>query len=469
MYQTGKNSWLKHWDFILLDLLCMQIAYIAAFMLRHGWILPYSWEEYRNMGIIMALVELCAGFFLENYKDIVRRGYFQEFKKVLLLISTVIVIEFTYLFFTKSSSTFSRAVFIQMWLLGIGLTYCVRSLWKLYIRRKMKDKKYLDKMILVTTEGNVDQTLTLLKQIDYTDFYISGIILLDSTGEKKIGDIPVVAAAENAVEVLQNMIVDQVFIDGSRRNSYVREIMAACNEMGITTHYNLGSNYRFSGKSIVEDFAGHTVLTTSIKFADTRQLLLKRIMDILGGIVGIIFTAILTVILGPIIYIQSPGPIFFSQERVGKNGRKFRIYKFRSMYPDAEKRKKELMEKNKMQGFMFKMDNDPRVTPIGRFIRKTSLDEFPQFFNILKGDMSLVGTRPPTVDEYEQYERHHKVRLAAKPGLTGMWQVSGRSDIVDFEEVVALDKKYIEEWNIGLDLKILCQTVKVVVTGKGSV
>ena len=192
-------------------------------------------------------------------------------------------------------------------------------------------------------------------------------------------------------------------------------------------------------------------------------------MDIGGGIVGIIFTAVLTVILGPIIYIQSPGPIFFSQERVGKNGRKFRIYKFRSMYPDAEKRKKELMEKNKMQGFMFKMDNDPRVTPIGKFIRKTSLDEFPQFFNILKGDMSLVGTRPPTVDEYEQYERHHKVRLAAKPGLTGLWQVSGRSDIVDFEEVVALDKKYIEEWNIGLDLKILCQTVKVVVTGKGSI
>ena len=219
----------------------------------------------------------------------------------------------------------------------------------------------------------------------------------------------------------------------------------------------------------VEEFAGHMVLTTSIKFADTRQLFIKRLLDILGGTLGILCTAVLTVILGPIIYIQSPGPIFFSQERVGKNGRKFRIYKFRSMYPDAEERKKELMKKNKMQGFMFKMDNDPRVTPIGRFIRKTSLDEFPQFFNILKGDMSLVGTRPPTVDEYEKYERHHKVRLAAKPGLTGLWQVSGRSDIVNFEEVVALDKKYIEEWNIGLDLKILCQTVKVVITGKGSV
>lgn len=469
MYQTGKNSWLKHWDFILLDLLCLQIAYIAAFMIRHGLILPYSWEEYRSMGIIMALVELCAGFFLENYRDIVRRGFFEELKKALLLISTVIVIVFTCLFLTKSSAVFSRAVFIQMWLLGVIFSYCARCLRKVYIRKKMKDEKYLEKMVLVSTGNNVEQTLTLLNAKDYTDFYVSGIILLDSTGEIKIGNIPVIAAAENAVEVLQNSIVDQVFIDVSRRNSYVRDIMAACHEMGITTHYNLGNNYRFSGKSIVEEFAGHMVLTTSIKFADTRQLFIKRLMDILGGSVGIAITGILTIILGPIIYIQSPGPIFFSQERVGKNGRKFRIYKFRSMYPDAEKRKKDLMEKNKMQGLMFKMDNDPRVIPIGRFIRKTSLDEFPQFFNVMKGDMSLVGTRPPTVDEYEQYERHHKVRLAAKPGLTGLWQVSGRSDIVDFEEVVSLDKKYIEEWNIGMDLRILFQTVKVVVTGKGSV
>jgi lipopolysaccharide/colanic/teichoic acid biosynthesis glycosyltransferase len=178
---------------------------------------------------------------------------------------------------------------------------------------------------------------------------------------------------------------------------------------------------------------------------------------------------LLTIIFGPIIYIQSPGPIFFSQNRVGKNGRIFRIYKFRSMYPDAEERKKELMAQNKMQGLMFKMDDDPRVIPIGRFMRRTSLDEFPQFFNVLKGEMSLVGTRPPTVDEHEKYEAHHMVRLAAKPGLTGMWQVSGRSDIIDFEEVVALDKKYIEEWNIGLDLKILFQTVKVVLKREGSV
>lgn len=469
MYQTGKNSWWKHWDFILLDLLCLQLAYIAAFMIRHGLILPYRWEEYRDMGIIICLVELCVGFFLENYRDIVRRGYFQELKKTSLLISTVVVVVFTCLFFTKASAIYSRAVFIEMWVIGILLTYSVRCLRKLSIRKRMTDQKYLQKMILVSTADNVEQTLISLEEKKYSEFYVSGIILIDKTEEKAVGGIPVIASGENGVEVLQDSVVDQVFVDGSRRNPYVKEILSACIEMGITTHYNLGKNYRFSGKSIVEEFGGHMVLTTSIKFADARQLFAKRLMDIGGGLVGLALTAVLTLILGPIIYIQSPGPIFFSQERVGKNGRKFRIYKFRSMYPDAEKRKKELMKENKMQGLMFKMDNDPRIIPIGKFIRKTSLDEFPQFFNVLKGDMSLVGTRPPTVDEYEQYERHHKVRLAAKPGLTGLWQVSGRSDIVDFEEVVALDKKYIEEWNIGMDLRILCQTVKVVVTGKGSV
>ena len=183
---------------------------------------------------------------------------------------------------------------------------------------------------------------------------------------------------------------------------------------------------------------------------------------------GLCVTVVITIIFGPVIYIQSPGSIFFSQERIGRNGRRFKIYKFRSMYPDAEERKKELMAQNKMQGLMFKMDNDPRIIPIGHFMRKTSLDEFPQFWNVLKGDMSLVGTRPPTVDEYEQYEMHHKARLAVKPGLTGMWQISGRSDIVDFEEVVRLDTKYIENWNIALDLRILLKTVLVLIKREGS-
>ena len=144
------------------------------------------------------------------------------------------------------------------------------------------------------------------------------------------------------------------------------------------------------------------------------------------------------------------------------------MYKFRSMYQDAEKRLEDLKDKNEVQGLMFKMEDDPRITKVGRFIRKTSIDELPQFFNILKGDMSLVGTRPPTVAEFEQYNAHYRRRLCITPGLTGMWQVSGRSDIKDFDEVVKLDLKYIDEWSLRLDVKLLLQTVGAVLSHKGS-
>ena len=190
---------------------------------------------------------------------------------------------------------------------------------------------------------------------------------------------------------------------------------------------------------------------------------------------GCMFTGLIVLIIGPIIYKVSPGPIFFTQERVGQNGRRFKLLKIRSMYLDAEERKKELMSQNRVSdGMMFKLDFDPRIignkvlpdgtkkTGIGEFIRKTSLDEFPQFINVLKGDMSLVGTRPPTLDEWEKYKLHHRARLAMKPGITGMWQVSGRSNITDFEEVVKLDTQYITGWSLGLDMRILCKTVLAV-------
>ena len=175
---------------------------------------------------------------------------------------------------------------------------------------------------------------------------------------------------------------------------------------------------------------------------------------------------VLFVIFGPIIKLQSPGPVLFTQKRVGRNGRVFNMYKFRSMYDDAEKRKADLLDKNEMNGLMFKIDNDPRITPVGRFLRRTSLDEFPQFYNILKGDMSLVGTRPPTVDEFNEYSYYHKKRLSFRPGLTGMWQVSGRNDITDFDEIVRLDVEYIDNWNLMLDIKILLKTLGVIFKGK---
>jgi lipopolysaccharide/colanic/teichoic acid biosynthesis glycosyltransferase len=163
-------------------------------------------------------------------------------------------------------------------------------------------------------------------------------------------------------------------------------------------------------------------------------------------------------VLAILIKTTSAGPVFFRQVRVGKNGRRFIIYKFRSMAADAEAKKADLLDQNELSGAVFKMKNDPRITPVGKFIRKYSLDEFPQFINVLRGEMSMVGTRPPTPDEVMEYEKWHHRRISIKPGLTGLWQVSGRNAITDFDEIVKLDLKYIDSWSIWQDMVIIFKT-----------
>ena len=295
-------------------------------------------------------------------------------------------------------------------------------------------------------------------------------------------EITVVANADTVADYVCREWVDEVFVNLPDDAPYPETLLNQLTEMGAVVHMKLAKTSNLIGeKKFVERLGIYTVLTTSINYATTKQLFMKRALDILGGLVGCLITLILTVILGPLIYIQSPGPIFFSQVRVGKNGKKFKIYKFRSMYMDAEERKKELMKQNRVKdGMMFKLEWDPRIIGtkklpdgtikkgIGNIIRDFSLDEFPQFFNVLKGDMSLVGTRPPTVDEWDKYDLHHRARLATKPGITGMWQVSGRSNITDFEDVVKLDRQYIAEWNFALDIKILFKTVLVVFKRDGA-
>jgi len=194
----------------------------------------------------------------------------------------------------------------------------------------------------------------------------------------------------------------------------------------------------------------------------------KRTFDIFFSGTAIVCLSPFLIVTALAIRIESKGPIIYKSKRVGSNYDIFDFLKFRSMYADAEERKKELMAQNEMNGLMFKMENDPRITKTGDFLRKTSLDEFPQFINILKGDMSLVGTRPPTLDEFAQYSPYHKKRLSFRPGLTGMWQVSGRSDITDFEEIVKLDVEYIDNWSFWLDIKILLKTFLEVFTQKGA-
>ena len=227
--------------------------------------------------------------------------------------------------------------------------------------------------------------------------------------------------------------------------------------------------YRFAGKKEVGLLHGEVPLLTFRSVSvDADQLFYKRCLDIVGATVGLAMTACVFPLIAIAVKLESPGPLLFGQTRVRENGRTFTCWKFRSMYQDAEARKQELMHLNEMDGAIFKMKNDPRVTKVGAFLRKTSLDELPQFWNVLKGEMSLVGTRPPTPAEVAGYLNWQRKRICMKPGITGLWQVSGRNSITDFDDVVKLDLEHIETWSLATDIRLILRTIKVVFFREGA-
>ena len=458
----------KHIDFIILDLICVEVSFLLAFYIRFKTTGQDFSEGYALMNWMIIIAHVAIVFFTEGYSGILKRGYFREIRAVIVYNIELMTVMLAILFFSKQSTDYSRIVIGLFFVINTVFMFGIRTIRKKYLCRINIKTGKLNRMLLVADLKHAKKLIEGLKTYNYSSFYVEGLVILDQDMQgDKIDDISVVANADTMYEYVKEHVVDEVFIgSGDERLGEITERFLA---MGVMVHISINRIIPKVPNATIDKINDFTVVTTSISFMSFKQKFIKRLMDIIISIPGMIITGILFIILGPIIYIQSPGPVFFKQVRVGKNGRKFKIYKFRSMYMDAEERKKELMEQNKMQGLMFKMDDDPRITPIGKFIRKTSLDEFPQFINIFKGDMSLVGTRPPTVDEVEKYAAHHKSRLAIKPGLTGLWQVSGRSDITDFEEVVRLDNEYIRNFSLSFDLKIILKTVGVVFKREGSV
>ncbi len=477
-----KSSWIKHFDFILADLVCLNITFNLAYWLRHGVANIYDIRDYRMVVIMIMILHFCISYFSNCYSGILRRGYFIEFQKVLIYNAEMIALVFSYLFIMQISIQYSRLILISFFLLNTLGMYLVHiSLKKIISSNDRLAGHNRIKILLLADDKLAEQSIKLVQNGHDKTYDIVGVALKDEDrSTKMIMDIPVVAYGENVYEYVCHNVIDDVLIcmDPGKQEEIERITNKFLN-MGVTVHVKMNvftdglPNVYFGKINEVN------VLTTSMKTVKSYEIFLKRLIDIIAGIVGCLITAVLFIFIAPAIKIADPkGPVFFGQERVGKNGRKFKIYKFRSMYSDAEERKKELMDKNKMSGLMFKIDADPRIIGsgpdgkkkgLGHFLRASSLDEFPNFWSILKGDMSLVGTRPPTMDEYEKYELHHKSRLAAKPGLTGIWQVSGRSDFTDFEEVVKLDNEYIKNWTIGLDIKIILKTIVVVIARRGSV
>lgn len=484
MYRKKTSSWLKHWDFILLDLILLELSYLLAHWLYHGTAYYREAPLYRNVFFAIAAIDLVVGLMMGSYKGILRRGYWLETKAVAKHAIIVTVCVIAYLFAMKESSNYSRVVIFAFPIISICVLYIGRILLKKWLSKHRGPASGKRAILLIGGKKNYREIVEAFTSNPYSEFHVMGIGIIDA----KENEIPnyhgfPVFCGESAIEDFAQLNwVDEALFSIPTELPLPDKMIKNFGIMGITIHIKLARVADDSSNQIVEKLEGYTVLSTSINMVSAGQLIFKRTMDICGGLVGMLLTGIIFIFVAPIIYIKSPGPIFFKQVRIGKNGKKFNIYKFRSMYMDAEERKAELMAQNKMSdGRMFKLDFDPRVignkilpdgtrkTGIGEFIRKTSLDEFPQFWNVLNGSMSLVGTRPILQDELLKYELHHRARIAIKPGITGMWQVSGRSDITDFEEVVRLDTEYISNWNFGLDIKILFKTVMTVLKREGSV
>ncbi|WP_082427949.1 sugar transferase [Anaerobutyricum hallii] len=355
MYRKDSEGWLKHTDFIILDMICLQLAYVLAYAISGYGFNPYETIIYRNMAVFLELADLVMIFAYGTMKSVLKRGYYRDFVVTLNHAIMVGALAVLYLFLLHEGQDFSRLTLMLTIIIYLVMTYVVRELWKKLLRKQMKDGGER-KLLIVTSEDVAEQVVLSMQENNYARFSLAGVAVIDAdwTG-REIHGVPVVANEETAAMYVCQEWIDEVLIVVSEVLPYPSELIEQLSETGVTIHLNLAKITSVPGKKqFVEKVGNYTVLTTSINYASTRQLMLKRLMDIAGGLVGCIFTGIICIFVGPAIYIASPGPIFFAQERVGKNGKKFKMYKFRSMYMDAEERKAELMKDNKLgDGKMF--------------------------------------------------------------------------------------------------------------------
>ena len=408
-----------------------------------------------------------AAFYISGYgKDFFKRDQSVELVETIkYIIFYALLISFSS-FFLKEKFVISRRGMIYLLslygVLNYLLSFIVKRYW-VYFNHNLKGSS---KILLITATSRTEKVLDRLLTENDVQGKLAAVCVLDKPDFSH--DKVVVVPREQLLSYATHEVVDEVFVNLPSENYDIGSIISQFETMGIDVTVNLNAFDKNLGRNKqIHEMAGLNVVTFSTKFYKPSHVIAKRAIDICGAIVGLIICGIVSIVLFPMIR-KDGGPAIFSQTRIGKNGRHFTFYKFRSMRIDAEAIKEQLMEQNTMQGGMFKMDNDPRVTKVGHFIRKTSLDELPQFWNVLIGDMSLVGTRPPTVDEYDKYTPEQKRRLSFKPGITGLWQISGRSEITNFDDVVKLDVAYIDGWTIWKDFEILFKTIKVVLMRDGA-
>lgn len=480
----NKREKLQYAYVFALDLVTLFLSVLLAWLITDGLlgrIVPYSISDWVQTICLVVVAFIMTFFFFNQRENIVTRS---EGREVVLSIRFNVLMAAVYsslMLLAKAEMLDSRYFAVAVPLVNALMMPAAHMLLKQYL---LKSQNRSGMESLAGVLSTVDHAGAVIQELrDDWSKRVCGVVLLDAPAEQvgqEFEGVPVRANFDNFMDWIRRAALDEIYVDipmdsGESFIPYLEEMES----MGLTVHFRLKMLDRIEEVCCDETSAarlrrelgrcaGGNIVTMGTIELELRDMMLKRVMDIVGALVGCIISIPIIAIVAIPLKLESPGPLIFRQKRVGLNGRYFYIHKLRSMYVDAEARKKELMAKNEMNGLMFKMEDDPRITKVGRFIRRTSIDELPQFFDVLMGNMSLVGTRPPTVDEYKQYESHHKRRLSMKPGITGLWQISGRSDIDNFEEVVKLDVRYIDHWSLWTDVKILLKTIVVVFAGRGA-
>jgi exopolysaccharide biosynthesis polyprenyl glycosylphosphotransferase len=457
---------------ILLDLLVVAVAFGLAYLVWGQWVALRPAADYDWLLLVALPVWGLLLARYDFYSSLRRRTIYEIITSLINLHFWGGVVGAAAIYFVAPEG-FSRGLYLSF----LCIAFVLLTLEKVAVRVALglvRRRGYNYRNILIV--GTQEKARNFLRVLcRYSDWGLRAVGLVKVNGEGTpavIEGVPVLGSLPDLVEICKGRPVDEVVFCLPKPKEQVVDVeehLRELEELGITVrmvldHYS-GYQRRREFSILEDDLPMLTFRATTI---GGHHLLLKRLLDIAGALVGLMLGALLLPLIAIAIKRDSPGPIFFGQERVGENGRIFRLWKFRSMRVDAEARKRELLARNEVTGAMFKIADDPRVTRVGRFLRQTSLDELPQFWNVLRGEMSLVGTRPPTPEEVAQYQNWHRRRLSIKPGITGLWQVSGRNRVRDFDEIVRLDLHYIDSWSFWLELKILFKTIKVVLVREGS-
>lgn len=457
----------------VLDLLTLTSAFFLSFPLRAFLVdsAPYSNPiEIRNFLWLLALY-LFVWWSLLKWQEVYGPQRLGSLRSLVIKIfrSTVLatfgLLGFIYL---VKWNQVPRSLVVIISFLGLSGLTVEKYLWFAflhYLRRK--GKGYTDVLIVGATEI-AKRFLDSVSQFSDWGVQVLGFLVREGNSKTFLG-VPVLGTFRDMPAILHRYPVDEVvFALPIRELDDVKEAMDICEVEGVKIR--IISNF-FSGtvfKAEADVIHGIPIISYSPAAGKGWQLLAKRTIDILVSSVGLVLLSPLFATIALAVKLSSPGPVFYRWRVVGLNKKPFTGYKFRTMVENADEIKEKLLDQNEMNGPVFKLRNDPRVTRIGRFLRKYSLDELPQLWSVLKGDMSLVGPRPPLESELHRFQDWHRRKLSVKPGITCLWQINGRNDIYDFDEWVRMDLEYIDKWSLWLDFKIMLKTIPAVISGRGA-